>query len=98
MGLQPNALLVFLVASLTGCGELGSDDAGPLDTGLDSGALQSGVAAIWVDPEGCQHWYIDDGIEGYMSPRLNRDGTPRCGALPHAHGSVQTRVNSLPHK
>ena len=60
---------------LAGCetgGQIGRD------SGIDGGALQDGVANIWVDPDGCQHWYIDDGIEGYMSPRLNRDGTPYC--------------------
>lgn len=34
---------------------------------------------IWVDPDGCQHWVMDDGIEGYMAPRLRRDGMPVCG-------------------
>lgn len=34
--------------------------------------------AIWIDPDGCEHWVIDDGAEGYMSPHLNRDGTPVC--------------------
>ena len=48
------------------------------DRGIDSGELVNGRANIWVDPDGCQHWYIDDGEEGYMTPRLNRDGSPRC--------------------
>ena len=34
--------------------------------------------AIWIDPDGCEHWVMDDGIEGYMSPHLRRDGTPVC--------------------
>lgn len=34
--------------------------------------------AIWVDPDGCTHWVMDDGVEGYMSPRRNRDGSPIC--------------------
>lgn len=34
--------------------------------------------AIWIDPDGCEHWVIDDGAEGYMSPHLRRDGTPVC--------------------
>ena len=33
---------------------------------------------IWVDPDGCTHWVMDDGAEGYMSPRRNRDGSPIC--------------------
>ncbi|MFV2034942.1 MAG: OmpA family protein [Halocynthiibacter sp.] len=33
---------------------------------------------IWVDPDGCEHWVMDDGWEGYMDNNLNRDGTPVC--------------------
>lgn len=33
---------------------------------------------IWVDPDGCEHWVMDDGFEGYMTPHLRRDGTPVC--------------------
>lgn len=33
---------------------------------------------IWIDPDGCEHWVMDDGAEGYMSPHLRRDGTPVC--------------------
>ena len=62
------------VVMLAGC-EAGQGD---VDRGFDSGLLEDGKANIWVDPDGCQHWYIDDGIEGYMTPRLNRDGTPKC--------------------
>ncbi|MEQ3624897.1 MAG: OmpA family protein [Celeribacter sp.] len=57
-----------------------------------TGALVAGSAAqaqntvrgeryaptIWVDPDGCEHWVMDDGWEGYMSPHVNRDGRPVC--------------------
>lgn len=33
---------------------------------------------IWVDPDGCQHWVMDDGVEGYMTPNVNRHGIPNC--------------------
>jgi len=33
---------------------------------------------IWIDPDGCEHWAMDDGAEGYMSPVRNRDGSPVC--------------------
>lgn len=39
---------------------------------------QSYEPTIWVDPDGCTHWVMDDGAEGYMSPRRNRDGSPIC--------------------
>jgi outer membrane protein OmpA-like peptidoglycan-associated protein len=34
--------------------------------------------AIWVDPDGCEHWVMDDGWEGYMDNRLDREGRPVC--------------------
>ncbi len=34
--------------------------------------------AIWVDPDGCEHWVFDDGLQGYMTPHLTRDGKPVC--------------------
>ena len=39
---------------------------------------QSYEPTIWVDPDGCTHWVFDDGAEGYMSPRRNRDGSAVC--------------------
>lgn len=36
------------------------------------------VPTIWVDPDGCEHWVMDDGWEGYMSPHVNRQGIPVC--------------------
>jgi len=35
-------------------------------------------AVIWVDPDGCEHWVMDDGWEGYMTPHVNRQGIPVC--------------------
>lgn len=43
--------------------------------GRDRGRL---VPTIWVDPDGCEHWVMDDGLEGYMTPHVNRDGIPVC--------------------
>ena len=36
------------------------------------------VPTIWVDPDGCEHWVMDDGWEGYMTPNVTRDGRPVC--------------------
>lgn len=33
---------------------------------------------IWVDPDGCEHWVLDDGAEGFMTPHVTRDGRPVC--------------------
>lgn len=39
------------------------------------------IPTIWIDPDGCEHWVMDDGAEGYMSPHLRRDGIPVCRKL-----------------
>ena len=36
------------------------------------------IPGIWVDPDGCEHWVMDDGVEGYMSPHVTRKGIPVC--------------------
>lgn len=36
------------------------------------------VPTIWVDPDGCEHWVMDDGAEGYMTPHVTRAGIPVC--------------------
>jgi len=33
---------------------------------------------IWVDPDGCEHWVMDDGWEGYMDARVDSRGLPVC--------------------
>lgn len=46
---------------------------------LDRGALVNAEAAIAYDPDGCQNWIIDDGMEGYSSPRFDPvSGLPIC--------------------
>lgn len=41
-------------------------------------AQDSYVPTIWVDPDGCEHWVMDDGWEGYMTPHVTRQGIPVC--------------------
>ena len=36
------------------------------------------VPTIWIDPDGCEHWAMDDGSEGFMSPHRRRDGSAVC--------------------
>ena len=69
------AMLGALVA-LTACQEIGPDKT--RDGGRDAKHLSQLVAGIWVDPTGCDHWIIDDGVEGYLSARLQPDGPPVC--------------------
>ena len=44
----------------------------------DTSDLDNLSATIWTDPNGCQHWLMDDGVEGYLTPRRGRDGKPVC--------------------
>ena len=77
MSLKKILILGILATVLVACERSGDSDR-ITDGGIDGGFLRDGVANVWVDPDGCQHWYIDDGLEGFMTPRLNRDGTPKC--------------------
>jgi hypothetical protein len=52
-----------------------------MDHGYDSKHLSQLKAGIWVDPNGCDHWIIDDGNEGYLSQRLDRYGKPVCSGI-----------------
>ncbi len=40
---------------------------------------------IWIDPDGCEHWVMDDGVEGYMTPHLRGNGRPVCAGAPKGH-------------
>lgn len=52
------------------------------DQGVDAKELGILQAGIWVDPTGCDHWIIDDGVEGYLSQRLDRKtGRPVCSGV-----------------
>jgi hypothetical protein len=49
------------------------------DAGRDEVSLVDGEAAIAYDPDGCQVWILDDGVEGYSSPRFDpATGLPVC--------------------
>ncbi|SLN59388.1 Outer membrane porin F precursor [Aquimixticola soesokkakensis] len=45
-----------------------------------SGEVNGEVYAptIWIDPDGCEHWVMDDGVEGYMDLKVDRQGIPTC--------------------
>ncbi|MCT4553978.1 MAG: hypothetical protein N4A53_04755 [Pelagimonas sp.] len=82
--------LAFLIGAATlvagcelgdGVGAYGPDKS--IDRGIDSKDLSQLKAGIWIDPNGCDHWIIDDGVEGYLSARLDKYGKPVCsGAAP----------------
>ena len=90
--LRPAMLLLALAPVLSGCGLFmdaiegtqaysGPDSviATSEDSGRDNVSLVDGQAAIAYDPDGCQVWIIDDGLEGYSSPRFDpATGLPIC--------------------
>jgi len=52
------------------------------DSGRDSIGLADGGAAIAYDPDGCQGWVMDDGLEGYSGRRFDPvSGLPVCNNL-----------------
>jgi hypothetical protein len=52
------------------------------DGGQDNNALTDGHAAIAYDPDGCQGWIMDDGVEGYSGRRYDpKTGLPVCNGL-----------------
>ncbi|MEC7258593.1 MAG: hypothetical protein VXW58_12305 [Pseudomonadota bacterium] len=67
------------LAALAGCTDTMGDMT--LDRGIDSKNLGLLQAGIWVDPNGCDHWIIDDGLEGYLSQRLDPNGKPVCSGI-----------------
>lgn len=75
--------LLGVMVSACGVAPYGGPDS-VIATGQDRGvidntALVNGEAAIAYDPDGCQNWIIDDGIEGYSSPRFDPvSGLPIC--------------------
>ncbi|MFT6675077.1 MAG: hypothetical protein ACJAVM_001266 [Sulfitobacter sp.] len=66
-----------------------------VDRGIDKKPLSNLKAGIWVDPNGCDHWIIDDGLEGYMDARLDPGGRPVCsGIAPPTHTSGDFKAGS----
>lgn len=80
---------IALAGGLSACDITGESGGGRVDTDktIDYGQgdrqkdLSELVAGIWVDPNGCDHWIIDDGIEGYLSQRLDKYGKPVCSGI-----------------
>jgi len=72
--------------SLSACAEIPADKSA--DRGINAHHLTTLKAGIWIDPEGCDHWIIDDGVEGYMSERVDDYGKPICSGAGPANTAV----------
>ena len=73
--LKKTVILVAALGALSACSD--TEDK-TVDRGFDNKHLSQLKAGIWVDPTGCHHWIIDDGVEGYLSARLDPYGKPVC--------------------
>lgn len=72
-GLRTAALAVLLaIAAVAGFGTAATAQEQVTVTGkIDWG--------LWVDPDGCMHWWSDGGFEGYMTPRRDpKTGQHMC--------------------
>ncbi len=69
-------LLLCSAVSLAACDVPKKDKT--VDRGFDGKHLSQLKAGVWIDPNGCDHWIIDDGVEGYLSARLDKYGKPVC--------------------
>lgn len=75
-----SAVLLAALAGLAAC-EVSPADKSRDRNLFDRKDLSQLKAGIWVDPNGCDHWIIDDGVEGYLSQRLDRNGKPVCSGV-----------------
>jgi len=97
MTLTKTTMLIIAAGLLTACEGVGNNKVNlSYDGGFDHKPLSQLKAGIWVDPYGCDHWIIDDGVEGYLSARLTPDGKPVCsGIAPPNHTSGDFRGGSI---
>ena len=75
------AVPLVLAAGLVAACDTNNPDKTVDQQFIGRSSLQDLQAGIWVDPRGCDHWIIDDGVEGYLSQRLSRDGKPVCSGV-----------------
>ena len=89
-------VILLAVGSVAGCvGVRPSTGAGNEvvaigeDRGIDRGSLSQLEAGIYIDPDGCHVWMIDDGLEGYWSRRRDPvSGLPVCTPVAPANSVV----------
>jgi len=90
MKLRSSAFIIVATAALAGCANSPQRYVNGLpviatdndQSFIDQAPLPEGQAAIVYDPDGCQNWLVDDGVEGYASRRRDREtGLPVCNGL-----------------
>lgn len=84
MNILKLTMIIGAASLVTACEDFQIREQGPdksVDRGIDAKDLSQLQAGIWVDPNGCDHWIIDDGVEGYLSQRLDKYGKPVCSGV-----------------
>ena len=84
MNMKISLALIAATVALTACDKYDKT----VDRGFDSHKVESLQAGIWIDPNGCDHWIIDDGVEGYLSQRLDKYGKPVCSGVGQPNTAV----------
>lgn len=89
-------ILAISAFALSACAEGGFPADKSVDRGfLDSKDLASLQWGIWVDPDGCDVWASDDGLEGYWARRIDKYGKPVCsGVAPPTHTTLNFKSGS----
>jgi outer membrane protein OmpA-like peptidoglycan-associated protein len=74
--MKRESMLRHALSAVLLCGGLAIAPAAMAQDQPVTGKIEWGV---WVDRDGCQHWWADGGTEGYMVPRRNpKTGKPVC--------------------
>lgn len=71
----------ILIAGCTDEGLRGYPADKSIDRGINAHSLKETQWGIWVNPDGCDHWIADDGVEGYLVSRLDKYGKPVCSGV-----------------
>lgn len=69
------------MAMVFGLGNMAAAQTAPQPAAPPSAPEVTGYVqwGIWVDRDGCMHWWADGGMEGYMLDRVNpKTGKPVC--------------------
>lgn len=73
--------LAVVMAMVFGLGNMAAAQTAPQPAAPPSAPEVTGYVqwGIWVDRDGCMHWWADGGMEGYMLDRVNpKTGKPVC--------------------
>ncbi|KMK68903.1 hypothetical protein [Puniceibacterium sp. IMCC21224] len=97
MTFSKSLLVLPLIGAMSACAPVGPDKSHD-QSFFDRDDLSGMKAGIWVDPTGCDHWIIDDGVEGYLSARIDKYGKPVCSGVAsptYIHGDFKQGSTSI---